>query len=92
MVAIQRNAVNILGAEAKLELDYDQQDWNTMIIQYSFITDLGKDQCFFILNERSGSFLPHIIKKEELDLYIGRHPEKRNFGNVVLESFEVYTK
>ena len=30
--------------------------------------------------------------KEELDLYIGGHPEKRNFGNVVLGSFEIYTK
>ena len=38
-VTISRNAIKILGAEAKLELEYDQQDWNTMIIQYSFITD-----------------------------------------------------
>ena len=30
--------------------------------------------------------------KEEVDLYIGGHPEKRNFGNVVLGSFEVYIK
>ena len=91
-VTISRNAVNILGAEAKLELHYDREDWNTMIIQYSFITDLGKDQCFFILNERRGFFTPRLIKKEERDLYIGGHPEKRNFGNVVLGSFEVYTK
>ena len=32
------------------------------------------------------------MEKEELDLYIGGHPEKRNFGNVVLGSFEVYAK
>ena len=63
-----------------------------MIIQYSLITDFGKDQCFFILNGRRGFFRPGIMEKEELDLYIGGHPEKGNFGNVVLESFEVYTK
>ena len=59
---------------------------------YSFITDIGKDQCFFILNERRGFFTPRLIKEEERDLYIGGHPEKRNFGNVMLGSFELYTK
>ena len=45
---------------------------------------------FFTLNGRRGFFIPRIIKTEELDLYIGGHPEKRNFGNVVLGNFEVY--
>ena len=51
-VTISRNAVNILGAEARLELHYDPDDWNTMIIQYSLITDSEKDECFFMLNGR----------------------------------------
>ena len=51
-VTISKNALNILGAEARLELHYDYDDWNTMIIQYSLITDFGKDQCFCIFNER----------------------------------------
>ena len=53
---------------------------------------MEKINVFFILNEHPGFFTPRLIKKEERDLYIGGHPEKRNFGNVMLGSFELYTK
>ena len=57
-ITISRNAVNILGAEARLELHYDHDDWNTMIIQYSMITDSEQDECFFMLNGHRGFFSP----------------------------------
>ena len=55
-VTISRKALNILGADDRLELHYDYNDWNTMIIQYSLITDSEKDECFFMLNGRRGFF------------------------------------
>ena len=63
-----------------------------MIIQYSCITELGKDKCIFTLNGHRGFFNLHIDKTEEKDLYIGGHPDKRNYGNVTLGNFEVYTR
>ena len=69
-VTISRNALNILGAEARLELHYDYDDWNTMIIQYSLITDSEKDECFFMLNGRLGFFAPGVVEKEDKDLFV----------------------
>ena len=51
---ISRNGLNILGSQDRLELEYNLNEWNTLIIQYSYITKLGKDKCIFILNERRG--------------------------------------
>ena len=49
---------------------------------------------FFVLNERKGQFKPRVYDppKSDHDLYIGGHPEKRNFANIVLGIFEVYGK
>ena len=46
-VTISKNSLNILGSEERLELEYDIRNWNTLILQYSFVTGPGKDQCFF---------------------------------------------
>ena len=47
---------------------------------------------FFHVKQTLGFFVPGVVGKEDKDLYIGGHPEKRNFGNVVLGSFEIYIK
>ena len=57
-VTISRKALNILGAADRLELYYIYDDWNTMIIQYSMITDSEQDECFFMLNGCWGFFSP----------------------------------
>ena len=91
-VTISRNSLNILGSQAQLELEYEVDDWNTMIIQYSCIAEGGNDKCIFTLNGIRGFFNLRIDKTEERDLYIGGHPDKRNYGNVTLGNFEVYTR
>ena len=93
-VTISKKSLNILGSEHRLDLEYyPKGEWNTMIIQYSRVTEAGDDQCFFVLNGRKGSFRPRVYDTPEMDdLYIGGHPEKRNFANIVLASFEVYGK
>ena len=91
-ITISRNSLNILGSQARLDLGYKYNDWNTMIIQYSNITPLIEDECIFILNGRRGFFRLQNGEKEEKDIYIGGHPQKQNFGNVVLASFEIYGK
>ena len=92
-VAISRNVLNILGSQYRMELEYDVNDWNTLIIQYSFITEPGKDQCIFILNgQEKGYFKLRYDKIQDKDIFIGGHPSKRNYGNVVLANFEIYNK
>ena len=91
-VAISRNGLNILGSQDRLELEYNVNDWNTLIIQYSCITKPGKDKCIFILNENKGFFDLSDDMTQDQDIFIGGHPEKRNYGNVVLANFEIYDK
>ena len=91
-VAISRNGLNILGSQDRLELEYNVNDWNTLIIQYSCITKPGKDKCIFILNENKGFFNLSDDMTQDQDIFIGGHPEKRNYGNVVLANFEIYDK
>ena len=94
-VVISKEKLNILGSEGRLDLEYEYKDWNTMIIQYSNITEFGQDQCIFELNERRGYFK---LKKDANgedefgDLYLGGHPEKRDFASVILGNFELYSK
>ena len=91
-VSISKTSLNILGSEARLELEYDYHDWNTIFIQYSLITKSGQDRCIFQLNGRRGFFnLGAAIRIPKKELFIGGHPEKRDFANVVLGSFDVYT-
>ena len=48
---------------------------------------------FFVLNDRKGFFRLRAYDPPDIDdLYIGGHPEKRNFANIVLANFEVYGK
>ena len=94
-VTISKKSLNILGSKHRLDLDYyAKEEWNTMIIQYSRITHAGDNQCFFVLNGLKGQFRPRVYDppKSDHDLYIGGHPEKRNFANIVLANFEVYGK
>ena len=94
-ITISRNSLNILGSQARLDLEYKYNDWNTMIIQYSNITPLIEDECIFILNKkRRGYFKLRYDDKEEKDIFIGGHPQEQNFGDfgVVLANFEIYGK
>ena len=44
---ISEKSLKILGSEGRLDLKYETRDWNTMILQYFFITESGRDQRFF---------------------------------------------
>ena len=92
-VTISKKSINILGSEARLELEYAKNEWNTMFLQYSYLAGQGEDKCIFSLNGRRGSFhIKDVDFGEDNDLYIGGHPEKRNFTDIVLGNFEVYTR
>ena len=91
-VTISKKALNILGTDP-LELEYNYRNWNTMIIQYSNITEDSDGKCFFVLNGKRGSFLPHKnIKVEAKEVYIGGNSTGKSNANVVLLNFEVYWK
>ena len=40
----------------------------------------------------SGFFNLCVDKTEDTDIFIDGHPEKRNYGNVVLANFEIYNR
>ena len=87
-VKISKKSLDILGTDP-MQLGYDYRDWNTLVIQYSNLH--GESKCFFDLNDRQGSFIPHKNIKDCWDLYIGGHPkEKENFAPVVITNLEVY--
>ena len=88
-VTITKSNLNILGTDP-MQLIYHYKDWNTLIIQYSNITEDNDGKCFFILNNRRGYFTPHKNIVESKDLYIGGKKEKESFARVVLANFEVY--
>lgn len=90
-ITISSKAINILGAQARQELTYDAAEWNTMLIQWSAISD-EEDRCFFYLNERRGFFRPHKHEEESRDLYIGGHPERGECAPIHLTRFDVYQR
>ena len=90
-VSISKTSLNILGSDGKLELLYNYRDWNTVFIQYSLVTKCGEDQCIFQLNSRKGFFKLGDFKGYKHELFIGGHPQKRNFANVILGNFEIYS-
>ena len=47
--------------------------------------------CFFDLNDRRGSFIPHKITDLSKTIYIGGHPiEKESYAKVTPTNLEVY--
>ena len=69
------DALNFLGTDP-LSLEYEYRDWNTMMIQYSN-TENNDGQCFFVLNERKGFFIPHKTDAFDDEVYIGGKFERR---------------
>ena len=90
-VSINNKQLDIWGATASPQLEYKERDWNVMLLQYSRITDAGKDKCFFILNGKVGSFEPKVYAQEQEDFYIGGTLEQKT-APVMLASFETYSK
>ena len=88
-VRISKESMDILGTDP-LKLKYDPTEWNTLVIQYSNITNGHFDECFFDFNDRRGSFIPHINLKKGNAFYIGGHPEKENFASVTITNLEIY--
>ena len=79
-VVISSKTINILGAQARQELTYDPTEWNSMLVQWSTVSN-GEDRCFFYLNERRGFFRPQKYEEDSRDLYIGGHPKRGERGN-----------
>ena len=90
-VSINNKRLDIWGTTGSPQLEYEKKGYNTMLLQYSRITDAGKDRCFFVLNGQVGSFDPKVIEEVESDFYIGGGP-KQQTAPVMLTSFEVYSK
>ena len=88
---ISSKAINILGAQVRQELTYDPREWNTMLIQWSNVTD-GDDQCFFYLNDNRGFFRPQKYKEEAPDLYFGGDPKRGECVPIYLTRFDVYKR
>ena len=90
-VVISSKTINILGAQNRLELPYDITKWNTLLVQWSNISDENNDRCFFYLNEDKGFFHPQKYE-ESPDLYIGGHPEKEDGAPFYLTRFDIYNR
>ena len=90
-VSINNKQLDIWGTTASPQLEYDKSEWNTMLLQYSRITEAGNDKCFFILNGEVGSFEPKAYEEIEGDFYVGGSLEQKT-APVMLSSFEIYSK
>lgn len=91
-VTINKKALNISGSKTPQDLTYNYRGWNTLMIQYSRVTEDGDDQCFFVLNEQRGFFRPRKYDIPDEEIFIGGHPKKRDYANIVIGNFEVYNK
>ena len=90
-IVISSETINILGAQKRQDLTYDSTEWNTILAQWSSISD-GDDRCFFYLNERRGFFRLQKYEEEARELYIGGHPEKGKCAPIYLTRFDVYKR
>ena len=88
-VKISKESLDILGTDS-LKLAYDYREWNTLIIQYCCLKN-AESICYFDLNDRQGSFIPHKNIKDCWSFFIGGHPdEEEHFAPVVITNLEVY--
>ena len=86
-VIVSKKSIGIVGTS--LQLDY-QEDWNTLIIQYSCINE-KEMKCFYVLNGKKGTFTQKPYAGEsDHNLLIGGKGKK--YANVLLGNFEVYVK
>ena len=74
-----------------MSLEYEYRDWNTVMIQYSN-TENNDGQCFFVLNERKGFFIPHKTDVRDDEVYIGGNSKGEKSANVMLLNFELHWK
>ena len=88
---ISSKTINILGAQNRQELTYDPTEWNTILVQWSSVSN-GEDCCFFYLNEHRGFFRPQKYEEDSRNLYIGGHPEKGECAPIYLTRFDVYKR
>ena len=86
-VIVSKKSIGIVGTS--LQLEY-QEDWNTLIIQYSCINE-KEMKCFYVLNGKKGTFTQKPYTGEsDHNLLIGGKGKK--YANVLLGNFEVYVK
>ena len=91
-VTISEKSLNFLGTDP-LDLHYNYKGWNTLVVQYSNITDNNDGKCFFVLNGRQGFFLPHKnIEAIAKEVYIGGNFKGKNHASVLLVNFDLYWK
>ena len=91
-VSITKKSLNIWGTHELLDLEYDYDGWNTLLLQYSCMEKTENDKCFFSLNGRRGFFRPRQYNIEDNDIFLGGTSKMTNYGNVVIGSFEAYNK
>ena len=90
-VGLSSKTINILGTQARQELTYQPAEWNTMLIQWSNVSD-GEDQCFFYLNDNRGFIRPQKYEEDSRDIYVGGHPKKGKCAPIYLSRFDVYIR
>ena len=90
-VVISSKTINILGAQVRQELTYYANEWNSMIIQYSNVSD-GEDQCFFYLNDNRGFIRPRKYTEDSRDIYIGGNPKGEDCAPIYITRFDVYLR
>ena len=71
-ISISIESLNILGSE-RLDLEYELGDWNTVIIQHSFITNPGLDHCIFYLNGCRGFFKLRYDRVDNKEFHLEEH-------------------
>ena len=86
-VIVSKKSIGIVGTS--LQLEY-QEDWNTLIIQYSCINE-KEMKCFYVLNGKKGTFTQKPYAGEsDHNLLIGGRGKK--YANVLMGNFEAYFK
>ena len=88
-VTISDQSTSITFIGTSIQLKYNRKAWNTLIIQFSYISE-NKTKCIYSLNGEKGTFNQKVHTFErDWTLHIG---ETRPCPNVLMGSFEVYCK